>query len=376
MRFLLSIIFTVAFFGCSNKTTDAPGTASETINCYIVYSDGTAANSVNVIIIKDEESLVSPDNLIKDTSKTNSNGFLTFSKEDSPLNLQCITNGEAIFLSSSDHLMKNLGKNGYDTLKLTEAGKINGKIITEEALPEKVFLKGTTLSAKVQRDSTYSFSTVPEGPFSAAAVFSSDSIIGITSLKLSSGESKTDTVRLYNKNFLLDDFDDGDTFTTVFIETGANWEDLANPNTFLSVKEEGALFGNSLEALHITQTDFSAFTIVCPFKNPVKYDLSNCKALSFWIKGTGTIHVSITGWRLSDTANASFTNSFSLPSQWTYKRIAIEDFTPDYAVTWAEASGWIQSITLKCNWTTEDTVNYMIDEVIFHGTNKEEFLLQ
>jgi len=390
MLILYALLMSIS---CSNDNI-AGGNSSETTNAKIYACNGLPAASAKVRLIDAQNwtYLVSRNNSpVLDSSITDENGNVTFDKLPAELcNLQIDHDCSGIVIRNFSNYGKVIGKS--DSIKLLKYATVQGSCTSTDTSLNTVQFEGTVYSAPVNTTKQFTLSKIAPGKYPFIFRSASGAFDIINAKTLSESQVLTvDKIPVDFTQYVIDDFEDGDSITIPGQITGAYWYGFYDGLSSLTKticncgEEHGYVLSASITLQPNICGSWGGIGAFLDNKH-TEWDLSSISSISFKAKGSGTFRVSIESAKIDSISTwPHFGFIFSPDSNWTTYEIPVDSLalvknTTVYksGITWAEAAKRIVRIEFETSSTYSALGDHelAIDDITLHGITDTEFFKQ
>lgn len=207
-------------------------------------------------------------------------------------------------------------------------------------------------------------------------------------------------------SILIDDFDDGDPFSTIYDLTaggGGNWfvfndltdggNSIVKPDSVLEKFAKGLLTTDAFNGRSLYAQFILTNTIANPHCDAAlnvrtavdKWtDFNTMSAVSFYIKGTGSLRIAFVTKAVEDTPlneRRHFGKTITLPQTWEKIVIAADEIKPFPGsqqevdgVTWNDVRDSVSLLMFGIAETPGDSVTFWLDDIYLHGMKRDVFI--
>lgn len=381
----------------------ASGNSSETTNTAVLTSDNQPAGNATVrLVCADWKDIVSHNaNPVICSTKTDKKGIAHFdSLPQEKCNLQIDHDSSAI-------LIRNFSENGElineaDTIvRLKKTASLDCQISTEKNDAVLARLEGTAYSSEIADDGSFSIPKVAPGEYLLVLLSQSGKIDIADDITLKPSEKGSfSNISADFTNAVIDNFNDGDTFTILSSVTGSHWYRYydSSAKSFSQITKDvlqsDNIQGNALHASITLNLDTSgswAGVGFCPDINKNAWDLSGITAISFRAKGNGSFRVSLESALIDSISTSKWPHYgalFNLTDTWQTITIPVSslnlivnsiDFSEQFHTSWVEAAEKIVRIEFEASpsYTPEtDELQLWLDDVTLEGISNSDLLDQ
>lgn len=399
------------FLACS---VDLSGGTTETVNTrvagVIFNPDSTYAINSRVRLVPSDQNPLLPDPEIH-TAITDDSGYYQFevTTESRYYNLLATLENHSLFIDSL--LLEPENRIDVEPCTLKPHSSVSGRVrLQNDSIPDTVYvaIMGTDLYG-VFESGQFLLPNIPRGDFQLR-IFSSDQDFYLKDTGIQIDDSTVhvleDTLILPPRIFLLDDFEDGNILlynNRSDIGTGHNsyWYTFnERSDTNNTLVEPDLSTGESISeafstsdayegrSMHITfvlaQREVAFGGVGCTIGPEGGYvDLRKMSAVSFFIKGKGTISVSFDS-KVNDRYPEEdrwgrWGKTIDIPQEWTRIEVKATELLPQAyspqerdSLSWDSVCDSVRTLHFTTSASAGDTVNVQIDNIYLHGIVKEE----
>lgn len=380
---LLAMVFLAS---CSQEKNAGVETTNG-ITVSVQLDDGRPARGARYFLVAQaqwQERVSQNQNPVLDSGLTDENGQVYFDSVPQGLGL------EVFSASQAGHLVLRDSAATETNLALAPASRLSG---TYDGSAQVIYLAGTSLSAPVQADGSFSFPSVPPGTYGVMVQGSSGLTLDYVAALPSGSHKQIESVAPSATILLLEDFNDGDRLHR-FAEAmgGPVWfwtADSASSIVELPLNPEGnfrvALTDSSAHnglSLHIHANIEAGipdryanlglnFLGTAYDANPWM-NLCGMDSLTFWTKGTGTVILQFVTplFHLDEAHPILYGAEILLTESWKKVTLSPNMILPmngrvvaDPAPTWSEQCSQVRNLTMTFDSPTE----FWLDDISFAG---------
>jgi hypothetical protein len=408
---LLATVLAAAYFSCGLDPL-AGGSGTETVNTYVLLSDGSPAKGATVRIIYPEcwfDSVSVKESPIVLGTVVEESGSVALSnaERNRECNIQIDHSEEGLFLPSI-----TIGQIDHDTLYLEPYASYTGSFTTSSLDINQMYLSGSTYQASIGSDGNFFFNGVAAGTYTLVGVSGAPSPYRVTicgAVTLSTNVNAADsTLNAVPNRLLIDNFESGFGPTslggiapklwwyTVSDSGMLYWKRSSNSwrwipytghtyTTILPISGEN----NRGLALHFTSVLSSIVTppiatsgIFLKDVNTNGLNLSAMTSISMRVRGKGVVQVRFPSITLDSISlyNSAYSYRLTLTNSWRQCIIPVDSLSildPVYFPTlypWTKESKHVVRIEFKFSPkdnATKDTLRFDLDDLYLNGVGAE-----
>ncbi len=270
-----------------------------------------------------------------------------------------------------------------DSLVLKNYGSVSGTIIGKGAVAKSIFLSGSSYSASLESDGSFSISNVSQGTY-RSFLLSDNSMWALgpfLDVRSSGNIQLSDSVSF--NSVLIEGFEEPLTQMSVSALVEGNY--LYSTQSAGTAKYEVASEGyQSSQSLFATLTPQGNYGIVGYFLGnrpnaDSLWDFSQATGLSFYIKGRGRLNVSIESDAIEKLGFVKhYSADIQVPSDWQKLNISFDslgifpDANPSPSLSWLESATSIKRI--EFNLVGIDTTEFWLDDLTLEGEDLSDML--
>jgi hypothetical protein len=378
---LLAICFSLGIFSCANNAVSDSGGGIGVGNptaCIVDSLDRPIANASVKIIASDNwfSNIKSGRSVVVGSVTTDDSGFVFFdSFANGSYNLQ-------VDHFSGGTLVRDFRRADSQeviVIRIKKYGTIAGAISSNPGEPTQIRLSGTTYSAPIGSDGSYSLLNIPEGLYAPIVMAKDSSWTVAHGINVTSSTTTTSIDEVSFATLVIDDFEDsGSTMKLgLFVKGSTIYTALANNNgtsAQYQIVTEGIKGVNALKGTLIRNGAYAlvGFSLGVKPGGDSLWNFSQATGLSFYAKGSGKLNVSFESDSIDKMGYFKhFSADVVLQSQWRQITIPFDslkfykDLNPSPDITWQESARSIKRI--EFNALEGDTVQFWLDDLLVNG---------
>jgi hypothetical protein len=405
-----ALAFAACVWLCScSKTPTTAAATSETTNGLLrgkaLNPDLTPATGATVYLVDADrwlENLVTGKTLALDSAIADDSGtFVLTVPRTGSCNVQIDNGTEGLFIRNiASQLDSGVTAREFT---LTPCAAFSGTIVPESGVASELALGGSMYTTAVNAGSGFSMSALAEGTFGVVAKINTSARDWslCTAVRLDAGSViSAGDITAPLAGLVVDDFSGNAGQTNLGRVIGSGWwytvtDNIQGGTSTLALSNDpgaGAFAGQSRHATYVIGAGSGGPYAIMGFyigKKDSTYAAATAalSALSFMIRGTGTITVSFVNI-LTDPAenkrSVSFDHMAAVPSQWSRMEIPVDSLrvTADnrsamLGKSWGQFNHSLQIITFMASGQETaigDTVDVWLDDITFKGVSLANFV--